>query len=260
MSFKSPTVPVDQGIILKSPAEIALMRDAGKILAEIIAVLKAEIHAGMTTAALDAVAARELAAHKVTPSFLGYRGYPAHICVSVNNEIVHGIPGPRVMKEGDIVGIDAGLIHEGWQADSAVTVGIGKISDEAARLIETTKLSLDAGIAAARGGARVGDISAAVQRVADAAGFGIVREYVGHGIGRSMHEEPPVANFGLAGRGPLLRPGMALAIEPMLNIGDWHTQVGSDRWTVYTKDGSLSAHFEHSIAIREGEAEVLTAL
>lgn len=259
MSFKGSSAVAD-GIILKSPAEIALMRSAGKILAEIIAVLNEKVHPGMTTAELDAIAAREMHDRKVTPSFLGYRGYPAHVCVSVNDEIVHGIPGSRVLKDGDVVGIDAGIIHEGWQADSAVTIGLGNVSPEAERLIEATRLSLEAGIAAAHGGARIGDISAAVERTAVAAGFGIVREYVGHGIGRAMHEEPPVPNFGSEGRGPLLRSGMALAIEPMLNIGSWQTRVGSDGWTVYTKDGSLSAHFEHSIAIHDGEAEVLTRL
>lgn len=246
--------------MLKSPAELALMRTAGKLLAEVLLVLKKNVRAGMTTAELDALAAKEIKARKVKPSFLGYRGYPAHICVSVNDEIVHGIPGRRVLKEGDVVGIDAGLIYEGFQADSAITVGLAPVDPEAAQLIETTRLALEAGIAAARGGASVGDISAAVQRTAEAAGFAIVREYVGHGIGRAMHEEPPVPNFGPAGRGPLLRPGMALAIEPMLNMGDWQTRVAADGWTVYTKDGARSAHFEHSIAITEGDAEVLTRL
>lgn len=260
MVFKNPSAVSEQGIILKSPAELALMRTAGKLLAEVLLVLKKNVRAGMTTAELDALAAKEIKARKVKPSFLGYRGYPAHICVSVNDEIVHGIPGRRVLQEGDVVGIDAGLIYEGFQADSAITVGLAPVDPEAAQLIETTRLALEAGIAAARGGARVGDISAAVQRTAESAGFAIVREYVGHGIGRAMHEEPPVPNFGPAGRGPLLRPGMALAIEPMLNMGDWQTRVATDGWTVYTKDGARSAHFEHSIAITEGDAEVLTRL
>ena len=251
---------VEQGIIVKSPKEIALMREAGKILAEILAVLRERIAPGMTTAELDGIAAAEMAARKVTPSFLGYRGYPAHICVSVNEEIVHGIPGPRVLEEGDIVGVDAGLIHQGFQADSAMTIGIGQISAEAARLVETTRVSLEAGIRAARGGARLSDIGAAVQAAAEAAGYSVVREYVGHGIGQAMHEDPQIPNYGPPGRGPVLRPGMALAIEPMVNIGDYKTRVGPDRWTVYTLDGSLSAHFEHTIAITEGEAEVLTRL
>jgi len=175
-------------------------------------------------------------------------------------EVVHGIPGKRVLKEGDVVGIDAGVIYQGFQADAAVTIGLGNISSEAEHLIATTQKAIMAGIAAARGGARLSDISYAVQQTAESAGFSVVREYVGHGIGRAMHEEPQVPNFGPPGRGVLLRPGMALAIEPMVNVGDWRTNVGPDNWTVYTSDGSLSAHFEHSIAITDGEAEILTRL
>ena len=249
---------VEQGIIIKSPQEIALMRQSGKILAEILAVLRESVKPGITTADLDSVAAKEMAARKVTPSFLGYRGYPAHICVSVNDEIVHGIPGTRMLRDGDIVGIDAGIIHQGWQADSAITVGAGNISPDAARLIDVTRASLEAGIRAARGGARLGDIGAAVQQVAEAAGYSVVREYVGHGIGQAMHEDPQVPNYGPPGKGAILRPGMALAIEPMVNVGGQQTRVGADRWTVFTADGSLSAHFEHSIAITDGEPEVLT--
>lgn len=248
----------EQGIIIKSPREIALMRDAGRILAEILSVLEQKAAPGMTTADLDSLAASEMAARSVAPSFLGYRGFPAHICVSVNEEIVHGIPGPRVLNEGDIVGIDCGIIYQGFQSDSALTVGIGTITPEAARLIEVTRESLEAAMRAAKGGARLTDISAAVQRVAEDAGYSVVREYVGHGIGQKMHEDPQVPNYGEPGKGPLLRPGMALAIEPMVNIGGWQTKVGPDRWTVFTADGSLSAHFEHTIAITEGDAEVLT--
>lgn len=236
------------------------MRTAGKLLAEVLALLAARVRPGMTTAELDALAAKELEARRVTPSFLGYRGYPAHICVSVNEEVVHGIPGKRVMKDGDVISIDAGLVYKGFQADAAVTVGLGKVSPVAERLIETTRQAIAAGIAAARGGARLSDISAAVQETVEHRGFAVVREYVGHGIGRNMHEEPQVPNFGPPGRGPLLRPGMALAIEPMVNVGDWRTVVGPDNWTVSTADGSLSAHFEHSIAITEGDPDILTAL
>jgi methionyl aminopeptidase len=248
----------EQGIIIKSPQEIAVMRDAGKILAEILTVLEQKAAAGMTTADLDSMAAKEMAARGVTPSFLGYRGYPARICVSVNDEIVHGIPGPRVLKAGDIVGIDCGIIFQGFQSDSAMTIGIGEITPEAARLIDVTRESLEQGIKAATAGARVTDIGAAVQAYAERAGYSVVREYVGHGIGHAMHEEPQVPNFGPAGKGALLRPGMALAIEPMVNIGGWETRVGPDRWTVFTKDGSLSAHFEHTIAITDHNPEVLT--
>lgn len=249
-----------QGIIIKSPKEIAAMRAAGKILAEVLAVLVEQMRPGMTTADLDVMAAQEIKARRAAPSFLGYRGYPAHICVSVNDEVVHGIPGQRVLKEGDVVGIDAGVIYQGFQADAAVTLGLGRISPVAVRLIETTKRAIKAGIAAARGGARLSDISAAVQQMVEAQGFSVVREYVGHGIGRAMHEEPQVPNFGPPGRGPVLRSGMVLAIEPMVNVGDWRTRVGPDNWTVSTLDGSLSAHFEHTIAITEGEPEILTKL
>lgn len=251
---------IEEGITIKSPQEIARMRAAGKILAEVLAVLRESVQPGMTTADLDALAVKEIAKRKAKPSFLGYRGYPAHICVSVNDEVVHGIPGKRVLKEGDIVGIDAGVIYQGFQADAAVTLGLGVISPAAEHLIETTEKAIMAGIAAAKGGARLSDISYAVQQTAEAEGFSVVREYVGHGIGRAMHEEPQIPNFGPPGRGVLLQPGMALAIEPMVNAGDWRTNIGPDHWTVYTLDGSLSAHFEHSIAITDGEAEILTRL
>lgn len=251
---------MDGSITIKSADEIAIMREAGHILAEILAVLKDMVKPGMTTAELDTIAAREIKKLKATPSFLGYHGYPAHICVSVNDEIVHGIPGKRVLKDGDIVSIDAGVIYKGFQSDSAITVGLGKIAPEAERLIGVTEESIMAGIAAARGGKRIGDISHAVQQVAEAAGFSVVREYVGHGIGRAMHEDPPVPNYGVPGRGLLLRPGMALAIEPMVNIGSWQTKVAPDNWTVLTLDGALSAHFEHTIAITDGEPEILSRI
>lgn len=251
-------VALEEGIIFKSEDEIALMREAGKRLAEVLRLLTERARPGMTTGELDAVAARKIQELGCQPSFLGYHGYPGHICVSVNDEVVHGIPGRRVLKDGDIAGMDAGLIYKGFQADAAVTVGLGQISADAARLIETTERAIRAGIAAGRGGARLSDISAAIQEVAEAAGFSVVREYVGHGIGRAMHEDPQIPNFGPAGRGPVLRRGMALAIEPMVNNGSWRTKVAPDNWTVSTADGSLSAHFEHTIAITEGEPEVLT--
>jgi len=214
----------------------------------------------MKTEELDRIAAEEVTRLGAKPSFKGYRGYPASLCVSVNDEIVHGIPGKRVLEEGDIVSLDFGAIYDGFHADAAVTVGIGEISPEAAKLMATTEGSLKAGIAAACSGARLGDVSAAIQRYAEAGGYSVVREYTGHGIGREMHEEPQVPNFGLPGQGPLLKKGMTLALEPMLNIGDWRTKVGDNQWTVSTGDGSLSAHFEHTIAITDGEPEVLTTL
>jgi methionyl aminopeptidase len=249
---------VTQGTMIKTPEELVLMRQAGRYLWEILQVLQAAVRPGITTRDLDVLAAAEMKARGVKPSFLGYHGYPAHICASVNDEIVHGIPGDRVLKNGDIVGIDCGVIHQGWQADSAVTVGVGSITEEAQRLLDVTKGSLEAGIAAARNGARLSDISHAIQGAIEPHGFSVVREYVGHGIGRAMHEEPQVPNFGPPGRGPVLKTGMALALEPMVNVGDYKTRVAPDRWTVLTLDGKLSAHFEHTLAITDGDAEVLT--
>lgn len=247
-------------IVIKSDQEIAAMRQAGRVVAGILEVLKLQVRAGMKTEELDVIAARELEKQGAKPSFKGYRGFPANLCVSVNDEIVHGIPGKRVVHEGDIVSLDFGAILKGFQGDAALTVGIGKISPEAAQLLATTEGSLQAGIAAARPGARLGDISAAIQRYAESRGYSVVREYTGHGIGREMHEEPQIPNFGLPGQGPVLKKGMTLAIEPMVNIGSWRTKVGDDHWLVSTSDGSLSAHFEHTIAITDTKAEILTAL
>ena len=247
-------------ITIKSPAELALMRQAGQVVAATIATLVSSLRPGMRTAELDGIAEREIRSRGATPSFLGYKGYPASICVSVNEEIVHGIPGERVLKEGDVVSLDVGAIYQGWQGDGAVTVGLGNISQEARQLIEVTRGSLEVGIQRARAGARLGDIGAAIQEHVESRGYSVVREYVGHGIGRQMHEEPQVPNYGTPGRGLRLVPGMCLAIEPMVNLGDWHTTVGPDQWTISTADRSLSAHFEHTIAIHEDHAEVLTKL
>jgi len=248
------------GIIIKSDEEIAAMRQAGKIAATVLEVLKLQVRPGMKTKELDVIAARELERLGAKPSFKGYQGFPANLCVSVNDEIVHGIPGERVLNEGDIVSIDIGAIFTGFQGDAAVTIGVGKISPQARRLIETTEGALNAGIAAAYSGARLGDISAAIQQYAESRGYSVVREYTGHGIGREMHEEPQIPNFGLPGMGPMLKKGVTLALEPMVNAGDWRTRLGNDHWTVLTADGSLSAHFEHTIAITNGEPEVLTII
>ncbi len=248
------------GINIKSDADIAVMRQAGRIVATVLEVIKLQVKPGMKTKALDAIAAKEVARLGATPSFKGYRGYPANICASVNDEIVHGIPGDRVLKEGDIISLDFGAIFDGFQGDAAITVGVGKITPEARKLIETTDGALRAGIAAVRHGVTLGDIAATIQKYAESRGYSVVREYTGHGIGREMHEEPLVPNFGEPGTGPVLQKGMTIAIEPMVNVGDWRTKVGANRWTVSTVDGSLSAHFEHTVAVTNSAAEVLTAL
>jgi len=247
-------------IIIKSPEEIALMREAGRILAKVLQTLTEKLRSGIKTGDLDSICAEELARHKVKPSFKGYRGFPANLCVSVNEEVVHGIPGDRILADGDIVSIDVGTIYKGFQSDAAVTVGVGEISQDAKRLIEVTQDALWAGISQAKNGAHLGDVSAAIQDYVESRGYSVVQEYTGHGIGRQMHEEPQIPNFGPSGQGPLLREGMTLAIEPMVNIGGWQTSVCDNQWTVVTADGSLSAHFEHTIAITDAEPEVLSVL
>jgi len=247
-------------IIIKSDREIAIMRQAGRIVATILGILTKQAKPGMRTKELDIIAGREAERLGAKPSFKGYRGFPANLCVSINDEIVHGIPGERVLGEGDIVSLDFGAIVDGFQGDAAVTIGVGKISPEARQLLETTQAALKAGIAAAYSGVRLGDISAAIQNCAESRGYSVVREYTGHGIGREMHEEPQIPNFGQPGTGPVLRKGMTLALEPMVNIGDWRTRLGSNHWTVFTADGSLSAHFEHTIVITDAEPEVVTIL
>ena len=247
-------------IIIKSPDEIAIMRQAGRILAKVLQALTEKVRSGISTEELDDICAQELARNEVKPSFKGYRGFPSNLCVSINDEVVHGIPGERNLVEGDIVSLDVGVIFKGFQSDAAVTLGVGEISQDAKRLLEVTQDALWAGIAQARHGAHLGDVSAAIQLYVESRGFSVVREYTGHGIGRQMHEEPQIPNFGLPGQGPLLREGMTLAIEPMVNTGVWNTRVSDNQWTVVTADGSLSAHFEHTIAITDAEPEVLSIL
>jgi methionyl aminopeptidase len=247
-------------IILKSRDEIAVMRDAGRILAETLELVLERVRPGVIEKELDEVARREFKKRKVIPTFLGYSHppYPATICVSVNDEIVHGIPGNREIMEGDVVSIDIGCTYRGFVADMAVSVGAGAMEPEAQRLIDVTREALQRGIGAARGGARIGEIGAAVQSYVEGEGFAVVREYVGHGVGRNMHEDPQIPNYGSPESGSVLRPGMVIAIEPMVNMGDWRTKRDADDWTVRTLDGSLSAHFEHTLAITDGAAEVLT--
>ena len=245
-------------VTVKSSAEIATMRRAGQVVAKILATLAQSIKPGMTTRELDQIAGRELKSLGATSSFKGYHGYPANLCVSINDEIVHGIPGERTIKVGDLVSLDFGAIVDGYHGDAAVTVAVGEIGTQAKNLIQTTQGALKAGIAAARAGGYLGDISWAIQEYAEARGFSVVREYTGHGIGKAMHEEPLVPNFGRAGTGPKLKAGMTFALEPMLTVGDWRTVVGTDRWVVYTADHSLAAHFEHTVVITPKGGEVLT--
>jgi len=249
-------------ITLKTPAQMAKMREAGVIVAAMLDACRAAVRPGITTAELDRIAAEILRKAGAQSSFLGYYGYPATICTSVNEEIVHGIPSPkRRLREGDIVGIDAGAIVEGWHADAAVTVPVGRISDEAAKLIRVTEEALRVGITKAILGNRIGDIGAAIQELAERNGYSVVRNYVGHGIGRAMHEEPQVPNYrpGHGQANPPISEGLCLAIEPMVNVGGPETRTLADRWTVVTADAALSAHFEHTLACTAGGPLVLTA-
>ena len=243
-------------VIIKSPEEIAIMRQCGKILAAILDKLTMEIKPGIKTRWLDIIMAEESQKRGVRPSFKNYQGFPANLCVSVNDEVVHGIPGEHILKEGDIVSLDAGVIYNGFHTDAAITVGVGKISNQAKELIAVTEGGLKAGIAQANCGAHVEDISVAVQDYVELRGLSVVREYTGHGVGKELHEEPQIPNFAF-GKGPLLRRGMTLAIEPMVNAGNWRTRLAPNQWTVLTVDGSLSAHFEHTIVITDGRAEIL---
>jgi methionyl aminopeptidase len=251
--------PYTGGITIKSPQEMLAMRHAGVVVGATLSVLRESVKPGMTTRHLDAIAYNEITRLGGKPAFKGYRGFPATICASVNEEIVHGIPSERVLREGDLVKMDVGAVVDGFIGDAAITVGVGEVTQEGRDLIEVTRRCLEEGINAARNNVRVGDIGAAIQAYAEARGYSVVREYVGHGVGRFLHEDPQVPNYGVIGKGPQLREGMTIAIEPMVNIGDWHTRVLDDHWTIVTLDGSLSAHFEHTIAITDGEPEVLTA-
>jgi len=248
------------GIVIKSPREIELMRQAGRIVAETLAVLAENVRPGVTTRELDQLAYQTITGQGATPSFKGYRGFPASLCASVNDEVVHGIPDKRVLKEGEIVSLDVGAYYKGFHGDAAITVPVGKIASRVQALLDACQAGLAAGIAAARAGAHVGDISYAVQTTVEARGFSVVREYTGHGVGRDLHEAPLVPNVGQPSEGPLLRRGMTLALEPMINMGGWEVMVKPNGWTVVTRDGSWSAHFEHTIAITDGEADILTKL
>lgn len=248
---------------IKNPAEIAIMRDAGRINASVLAAVREQLKPGVSTADLDAAAEEVLRKHGAVSPFKGY-GYPPFpnsITVSINEELVHGIPSQtRKLKEGDIVSIDCGTFFEGYVADSAFSAGVGEISAKAAKLLEVTEQSLYAGIAKMRSGNRTGDVSEAIQKFVESHGFHVTREYTGHGVGRQMHEGPQVPNYGIAGTGILLRPGVVIAIEPMVLVGTPKTKVAKDKWTVVSADGSLTAHFEHSVAVTEGDPFILTVL
>ena len=247
-------------IVCRSAAELDQMRQAGRLVGEVLAELAAAVAPGVTTADLDALAEKRIAQAGATPAFKGYHGYPGTICASINEEVIHGIPsGRRILREGDIISIDVGASLDGYFGDSAVTLPVGQVSEHAAKLLRVTEEALYKAIERARPGNRISDIGHAVQQHVEAYGCSVVREFVGHGIGQRMHEEPQVPNYGEPGRGPRLTEGMVLAIEPMVNAGKPSVKVLGDGWTAVTRDGSLSAHFEHTVAIRAGEPWVLTA-
>jgi methionyl aminopeptidase len=247
-------------IVVKSPAEVATMRRACEIAARALQEVVHAVRPGITTRELDRIAEDRIRALGGVPSFLGYRGYPATLCVSVNDEVVHGIPGRRRLREGDIVSLDLGALVEGFHGDLAVTVPVGKIATELAHLLQVTAAALEEGIRAVRPGRRLGDVGAAIQHYVERDGFSVVRDFAGHGVGRSLHEEPQIPNFGRPGNGVVLRPGMTLAIEPMVNIGTPEVTVDPDGWTVRTRDHKASAHFEHTVAVTDAGADVLTRL
>jgi len=247
-------------IVLKSEREIALMRQAGHILADVATHLRASVRAGRSTLEIDEDVEAFIRGRGATPAFKGYRGFPATVCVSVNEEVVHGIPSPhRRIAEGDIVGLDLGCIVDGYYADCALTLAVGVVPPNVQKLLDVTRESLELAIKECWPGRRLSDVSHAVQSHVETHGLSVVRAFVGHGIGRALHEEPQVPNFGDPGRGPQLRPGMVLAIEPMVTMGSWEVKVLDDGWTAVTRDGSLAAHFEHTIAVTETEPEVLTS-
>jgi methionyl aminopeptidase len=247
-------------IELKSAREIGLMRRAGHILDDVVDRLRGSVKPGMSTLEIDEDVERFIQSRGARPAFKGYRGFPATVCISINEEVVHGIPSAqRRVKEGDIVGLDLGCIVDGYYADCAFTLAVGDVPPRVQELLDATRQSLEAGIAECRPGRRLSDVSHAIQSHVEGHGFSVVRAFVGHGIGRALHEEPQVPNFGDPGRGPQLRPGMVLAIEPMVTMGSWEVRILDDGWTAVTKDGSLAAHFEHTIAVTEAAPEVLTS-
>lgn len=246
-------------IYLKSENEIQIMREGGRILATALKKAAKAVKAGVTTLKIDELVEKFITDKDAVPAFKGYQGFPASVCISINSEVVHGLPSAdRKFEEGDIVGLDAGVLYKGLYTDAAVTVGIGKISSEAAKLIDVTKKSLELGISQVKEGNKLGDVGSVIQDYAEANGFSVVRDLVGHGVGKKLHEDPQIPNFGKPGTGVILKKGMTLAIEPMLNVGTHHVKVATDGWTFVTSDQSLSAHFEHTVVVTEKGCEVLT--
>jgi methionyl aminopeptidase len=255
--------PTVAGVVRKSARELELMRQAGRINALALVEMRDAARPGVTTRQLDKLAEKVITQHKAVPAFKGYPGptpYPATVTISVNEELVHGIPGPRVLREGDLVSLDCGTVFQGYVADSALSLVVGQGTELAQRLLVVTEQSLSVGIAAMRAGARTGDVTSAMQAVVEAAGFWMVRDYTSHGVGRHMHEDPELRYYVRPGTGTLLRPGMTIALEPMVIVGTPETRTLADQWTVVSADGSLAAHFEHTVAVTEGEPEVLTRL
>lgn len=250
---------MNKAVEVKSREELAIMRGAGAVVGDILVLIRGLVKPGMTTGEIDQICRVELKKRGAKPAFLDYRGFPGVICVSINREVVHGIPSfARVLNSGDIIGLDFGCVVDGWFADSAMTVPVGNISPEAERLIRVTRESLEKGMGAVKNGSRIGDIGSAVQAHAESNGYSLVREFVGHGIGRALHEEPPIPNYGKPGTGARLKTGMTIAIEPMVNMGGPEVATLGDGWTAVTKDGQLSAHFEHTVAVTEDGYDILT--
>jgi len=261
MNARAATSTWRSGIERKSGRELELMRQAGQVVAAALGEMREHARPGVTTLHLDALAEKVIAAHKARPAFKGYPGpypFPNATTISINEELVHGIPGPRIIREGDLVSLDCGAIYQGFYADSAISLGIGHCTPLVEKLLSVTEQALAAGIEKMRPGQRTGDVSAAIQNYVESHGFKVVREYTGHGIGRNMHEDPAVPNHGKAGTGTLLRPGMTIALEPMVLVGTTETVTRADQWTVASEDGSLTAHFEHTIAVTEDQPEILT--
>nr|MBN2276328.1 type I methionyl aminopeptidase [candidate division Zixibacteria bacterium] len=247
-------------IFIKTDAQIEIMRKAGRIVAKTLALVEREIKPGITTAELDKMAEEYILSEGARPGFKGYQGFPATACISIDDEVVHGIPGSRKLVEGQIASVDLGCIVDGFYGDAAATFPVGEISEEKRKLLEVTRRSLEAGIAQVRDGVRLGAISSTIQKVVEEAGFSVVRDMVGHGVGKNLHEDPQVPHFGPADAGPVLKKGMVLAIEPMVNIGDYKVHQKTDGWTIVTSDGSDSAHFEHTVAVTADGADILTLL